>query len=112
MSGAEVERRTIALTILEQLGGRRFAAMTGARRFLSAEAGLHFQLPARLAKSGIQYVHIDLDLGADLYRMTFMRLTAARSVVTVSQFEGIFCDQLQEIFTRETGLQTSLGRMR
>ena len=44
---------TTAQTIFSQLGGNRFALMTGAKGFLSAPDALHFKLPSNFAKDGI-----------------------------------------------------------
>ncbi len=64
---------TVATTILEQLGGRRFLVMTGARYLLAHAAALSFQLPSNFAKNGINRVRVDLN-SHDLYDVTFSRL--------------------------------------
>ena len=51
----------IAQTILAQLGGRRFIAMTGARNFICGENYLMFSLPKGFAKDGINKIRITLD---------------------------------------------------
>ena len=102
----------IAQTILEQLGGRRFSIMTGAKAFMSCpDPALSFQLPGKpgYVKGGINYVKITLR--NDLYDMEFSRIAgpAKRFVKTnKATFKGIFADQLQTIFTRATGLDTHL----
>lgn len=101
----------VARTILEQLGGNRFVAMTGARNFLGIEKGLSFQLPGGggRVKAGVNNVQVIL-AADDTYKMYFSRRRGS-SFKTVASHEGIYCDQLQEIFTKETGLYTSLGTM-
>lgn len=59
---------TIAQTILAQLGGNRFLAMTGARLLCDLGDGLAFNLP-RGAKNKANKVCIRL--AGDLYRVTF-----------------------------------------
>ncbi len=53
----------IAKTILEQLGGGRFMAMTGAKNMVAIENGLQFDLPRtrHYVKDGINKVQVVLD---------------------------------------------------
>lgn len=97
--------------ILEQLGGNRFIAMTGAREFLGIPNGLSFQLPGGggRVKQGINNVQIILK-GTDTYKMFFSRRRGL-SFKTVAFKDDIYCDQLQKQFTEVTGLYTSLGTM-
>lgn len=103
----------IAKTILEQLGGNKFIVMTGAKNFMAAKAGLHFHLPTRgvCAKNRARYVHIDLDLSTDTYTVKFMRLKKF-DVVTISEHSLVHAEDLRNLFTEQTGLETSLGSMR
>ena len=101
---------TVATTILEQLGGGKFRAMTGAKDFTTDGQNLGFRLPARFAAKGITHVRITLT-PADLYRVEFFKIRGV-NVTTVSDFDGIYAETLRELFTRETGLDTSLGTMR
>jgi len=93
---------TIARTILEQLGGGRFVAMTGARAFVSTGKGLRFRLPCRKAN----VVEITLT-PSDEYDMRFWLLRGDK-VKEVKRFEGVYFDQLQDLFTEATGLYTHL----
>jgi hypothetical protein len=96
----------VAQTILQQLGGRRFVAMTGARHFLGGERMLSFRLPSYFARNGINAVRITLD-GSDTYTVEFSKLRGI-TFTPISKHEGIYCDGLQALFTAETGLATSL----
>ena len=102
------ERMDIANTILQQLGGRKFQAMTGARQFVALESGLRFKLPGGggFCKHGINCVSITLD-PSDTYTVVFYR-NRGMTVTTVSEHHDIYFDQLQELFTAETGLDTHL----
>lgn len=86
----------IASTIRDQLGGARFAVMTGARHFRTAGRDLTFDIPGRTVK-------VELT-PADLYRVTVF---TKRGRVDGTE-DGIFADDLQECFTRLTGLYTTL----
>lgn len=101
---------TVANTILAQLGGRKFVAMTGAKNLLGEKNKLQFQIPRNFAKNGINSVVIEL-LPTDTYKMVFYKVGTARTmfaVTTVSEVDGLTFDQLQDVFTRTTGLYTSL----
>lgn len=105
------ELRTITATILEQLGGNKFIVMTGSKNFgfgTSKEdcPQLSFHLARNKAKA--QYCSITLTPD-DLYVVKFTKLNKKTySLDTVSEHTGIYCDQLQELFTRVTGLYTHL----
>jgi hypothetical protein len=97
---------TIAQTIIDQLGGNRFIAMTGANRFYAFADGVSFRIPTRSAKNGINSCTITLTPD-DLYDVEFGTVRAMKYKAK-STSEGIYCDQLQELFTAETGLYTHL----
>lgn len=100
---------SIATTILEQLGGRRFSAMTGATNFLSDHNSLRFKLPANFAREGINLVRITLD-PSDTYTMEFFKIRGT-NVETIATRDNVYSDNLRDVFTSETGLDTSLGSM-
>lgn len=97
-----------ANTIFQQLGGQRFVAITGAKDFIGRPDGLSFKLRGG-AKQRINCVRITLDPN-DTYTVEFMRLSRAPKydVTTVSTHSDIYCDVLQDLFTRQTGLYTRL----
>lgn len=102
----------VARTILEQLGGKKFLVMTGAKALLAHPSGaLSFKLPGGggFAKDGINYVKIQLN-AEDTYDLTFLRVWGV-NVKHIAEKKGIYCDQLRDVFTRVTGLETSLGTM-
>ena len=95
---------SVASTIYGQLGGNRFAVMTGAKNFVSSENALTFRIPK--AKNGINAVRIILN-EMDLYDIEFIRVWGT-TVKPVSNVGGIYADQLRDVFTSYTGLYTSL----
>lgn len=104
----------VTQTILAQLGGNRFIAMTGAKNFVSSETGLSFQLPAHFAKKKIIGVRITLQPD-DLYRVEFFAkakrdpiLKVSVGVDLVEAYDGIYADTLRWLFTDVTGLETRL----
>lgn len=97
---------TVSQTILEQLGGGRFIAMTGAKQFIGSATTLSFRVPK--AKDGITGVRITLT-PMDLYDVEFLRL---RGVVAepdvVAKVQGAYAEDLRRVFTAHTGLDTTL----
>lgn len=96
----------VAETILAQLGGRRFIAMTGATSLAADALSLSFRFKG--CKKW-QACRIDLDEGRDLYKMTFFRTPKAPKYEIVKEaHDGLYCDMLTEVFERITGLATKL----
>lgn len=98
---------TIAKTILEQLGGRRFAALTGARDFSACRNGLVFHLPSYMAQQGINLIRITLSPATDTYRVEFSKIRGVQ-IKTISTHDDIYCDALAALFTAQTGLVTTM----
>ena len=99
----------IAKTILQQIGGRRFTAMTGSRDFIDMGNGLRMSLARN--KTSANRLDIIYDAGADLYNMRFYRKTFSKKTFEcktkdIAVHEGIYCDMLEEMFTMVTGLYT------
>ena len=97
-----------AQTILNQLGGNRFVAMTGCSNFGSTPSSLSFKLPRGVANKATHCV-ITLD-ASDTYTVEFVKCNMRAAVYrqVVAETSGVYADQLCEIFTRATGLYTSL----
>lgn len=98
-------------TILEQLGGRKFMAMTGVRSFIGTEDSLIFMLPNRpgYVKQGINKVVITLTLDDD-YTVEFYRMSRGMPSLK-ERCTDIYNDNLQECFTRVTGLETRMPKI-
>ena len=93
---------------LKQLGGNKFIMMTGAKNFAVGPKGMGFKI-GRNSK-GVNYIRIDLDRGRDLYNMEFIQMRGGNLKIK-SKVKGVYNDQLQKIFTKHTGMYTSLGTM-
>lgn len=92
--------KTVASEILHQLGGNRFIAMTGAKGFLDGGNYLAFLLP-RKVKMVITLTE------CDLYRVTKYKIKNY-DLVEQDARDGVWADQLQEVFTDMTGLYCTL----
>jgi len=99
------EKLQIAKTILSQLGGNRFVAMTGAKSFGYDSKGSSVSLQFRIGRNAkqVNIVKINYIRGKDLYEMEFYKGTKLLKKVS-----NVYADQLRKIFTKHTGLYTSL----
>lgn len=95
---------TVANTIIEQLGGRMFRMMTGAKDFVGGDTFLVFSIPPNQSKA--RKVRITL-MPSDTYKVEFFRLRSVEPIAELTH-NDIYCDVLQETFTRTTGLYTRL----
>lgn len=103
----------VANTILAQLGGGRFQAMTGARILVGhgpAEldgtlGGLSFKIGSG-AQHGITHVRIFLKSN-DTYTVEFLKIRGAK-VTTISEHAMVYADNLRALFTERTGFEVTL----
>ena len=95
----------IAQTILNQLGGNKFIAMTGSKNFGAGENYLSMNLTRNKIKA--QYLTITLN-SMDTYDMCFFSVDKQFNRTVKASIEGVYCDMLQDIFTQHTGLYTHL----
>ena len=100
-----------AKVLLKQLGGNKFIMMTGAKNFGLGPKGMGFKIGRNSKK--INYIRIDLDRGKDLYNMEFIRMARKKGELSptmkvVKKIKGVYADQLQKMFTKYTGMYTSL----
>lgn len=98
----------VGQTILQQLGGSRFAAMTGAKDFVGGDNALSFRLPGN-SKDGANRVRVTLTAMDDYIVETFA--VRGSKVTPKSYREGVYADTLRPVFESITGLVTSLGTM-
>ena len=108
LDAALEQQKSVSEIILEQLGGGKFAVMTGAKTFQNTGNGLSFRLPGSggFTKDGINYVKITLN-SMDTYDMEFGRIRGHNyNIITTKN--DIYNDILQDVFRDVTGLSTSL----
>ncbi len=97
---------SVAKEILNQLGGNRFIAMTGAKQFMASETRLQFKLPANFATAGINVVIVKLT-PADTYEIEYGKLRGCKYTVIETQ-EDVYVDSIRECFTSATGLDCTM----
>ena len=97
-----MENKKIAYEILKQLGGNRFIAMTGAKNFgiTAGNNGIAFSIPRT---NRVKYVRITLN-GLDTYDVEFLNTKLKLIIKRIN----VYNDQLQAVFTAQTGLYTRL----
>jgi hypothetical protein len=91
-------------TILKQLGGNRFVAMTGAKNLGTNGKDLSFSI-GRNAKK-VTHVHIKLT-SMDLYDVEFINMRGAKRKV-IKKVKGVYGDMLPKIFKKYTGMNVRL----
>lgn len=100
----------VAKTILAQLGGNKFVAMTGANSFSSGPRALGMRLP-RTPQGGFTGLRIELT-DQDDYRLVFLKQTGsfAKGTFRISETveEGVYCESLTAAFEANTGLRVKL----
>ena len=90
--------------ILQQLGGNRFVAMTGAKNLgTSNKKDLSFSI-GRNAKN-VSHVHIKLT-SMDLYDVEFINMRGAKR--KSKKVKGVYGDMLPKIFKKYTGMNVRL----
>ena len=96
---------TVAKTILEQLGGNKFRVMTGAKSFLGFTNGITMKIGRNSSNSN--WLKITLN-SMDTYDMEFAKVTRMGEKKSVTEYNNIYNDMLTDVFTKHTGMYTSL----
>ncbi len=93
----------VASTILEQLGGGRFVAMTGACYMTAGDQCLNLRFKGSKAAN-----HLTVKLEpSDTYTLTFGKVRGM-NYTKLEPITGVYAEDLQRIFTSTTGLHTRL----
>ena len=97
-----MENLTTATETLNQLGGKKFIAMTGATCFADGKTLVSKFKGSRIAN--IMYVTLNENDTYDVKICKFKNVT----LYTVKEVKGVYADMLIKIFESTTGLRTSL----
>ena len=94
-------------TIVEQMGGNKFRVMVGCKQMSvdGDKPAVTFTIGGG-ARKRIKYVKVEL-MGDDTYTMTFSKVFKYEHKI-IKVVKGVYFDQLQSIFTEQTGFDTSL----
>jgi hypothetical protein len=93
-----------ANTILAQLGGNKFLAMTGASNLIGRPDGLSFKVGRNDAK--VTHVRVTLT-PADEYTVEFINVRGV-NVKPLATVEHVQADNLARVFETKTGMRVSL----
>ena len=107
-----ITAQEISKTIISQLGGNQFFAMTGSKvKYYSIKNG-NVTLTLKLTKNAVGANHLTVTLNAlDTYDVQFLAVSPKGDVKVKCENNGIYCDQLRGLFESVTGLRTSLTRI-
>jgi len=100
-----MQNPTIAQTILQQLGGTRFAVMTGSKNFVGGSNFLQFSV-GRGTKNKANKVKITLE-ASDLYTLEFFSVRGVNVKQCGDAVRDVYADKLQAAFTEATGFYTN-----
>ena len=103
----------VGKTIYQQLGGNRFRMMTGAKEMYWDGDTNSLQMKLGRNSLGANYLVITLN-NRDLYDMRFEsrrwnRKTYDLNVKVKAEYNDLYADQLQSVFTEATGLYTRMA---
>lgn len=90
-------------TIINQLGGKMFALMTGATFMSNGENQLIVKFKGSKV-ANIMYITLDAD---DTYSVSFAKYRGM-NIKTIKEVSGVYADMLRKLFTDTTALYTSL----
>ena len=93
--------------ILQQLGGRKFIAMTGATLSHDGDKKLNARI-----KGSKKYNHIEITYNSqDLYDIRFIKFGGSKTMYAIKKddrFENVYADMMKGIIEEKTGLFLSL----
>ena len=96
---------SIANEIYRQLGGNKFAVMTGAKNFIDIENGIRMTIGRN--KTNHNWMEVTLN-SLDLYDVAFAKLTKLGERKSLKEYTNVYNDSLVELFETHTGMYTKL----
>ena len=92
--------------VLQQLGGRKFMAMTGAKNLTFSKEDSSLSMKIGRNSAGVNHLKITLEPD-DTYTIYFGRIRNLNYKV-IRTVKGVYAEALQDVFTEVTGMYTSL----
>ena len=96
---------SIANEIYRQLGGNKFAVMTGAKNFIDIKNGIRMKIGRN--KTNHNWMEVTLN-SLDLYDVAFAKLTKLGERKSLKEYKNVYNDSLVELFETHTGMYTKL----
>lgn len=103
-----MDAKQIADKTIEYLGGYgKIQAMVNGKDFIySKDGSIQFKFSGNKDMNIVKFTLTD----DDLYKVTFYKYNRRTlEVKTVKEYDGIYCNQLKELFEDVTGLRLSLS---
>ncbi len=98
------QNEAVATTILEQLGGGRFVAMTGSNGFLFGDSMLQFRVRRNSSRANRCLITLD---ASDTYTVKLCRITGrGLNVEIIAEQSDVYAEMLAPVFERVTGFAT------
>lgn len=100
----------IAQTIISQMGGNQFIAMTGTKNFVYGDNELGPYLQMKLSQNKNRFTHLVVQYheATDEYSMEFSKVASNGTKTGVHLIVDVHAEDLAPIFEDETGLYTHL----
>ena len=96
---------SVANEIYRQLGGNKFAVMTGAKNFIDIENGIRMKIGRN--KTNHNWMEVTIN-SLDLYDVAFAKLTKLGERKSLKEYNNVYNDSLVELFETHTGMYTKL----
>lgn len=94
-----------AIEIYKQLGNKALVMMGAKNQTYSTKEGF---ISFKVVRNAGKVTHIKISLnGLDLYNIEFLKIRAGK-VTTISEFEGVYNDQMHGVIEEQTGMYLSL----
>ena len=112
MESIKETNKEVAITILQQLGGKRFLVFTGSHDLVCTENSLRM----KLTRNRIGATHLTITLMPnDTYKMEFIKVVDGNikndyktEIINLKTYADVYFDMLQDLFEKATGLYTHL----
>ena len=96
---------SVANEIYRQLGGNKFAVMTGAKNFIDIENGIRMKIGRN--KTNHNWMEVTVN-SLELYDVAFAKLTKLGERKSLKEYNNVYNDSLVELFETHTGMYTKL----
>lgn len=99
---------TVAMTILEQLGGKMFIALTGAKHFVDTKYSLQMVLPDSKHGRNVKFIiHLT---PMDTYTFQIGKVSStSHEYVPIETRADVYCDNMKDHFEDMTGLYVTFA---
>lgn len=101
-------QKEVIKSMASYLGGNKAIVMTGGKFIADYEKmilNFHYKMSKHSNRLEMKY-----DEGQDLIDLKFLKYRAGK-IKEIETIKGLYCDQIQEIFEKKTGLYLTMGNI-